>query len=361
MTIKLANFFPGMIGQGHIVGEFNEILTLEKRGAALPLRPRAFVGGAGLGKTRLSQLIGEAREEIHGGGNHRFVEVPAGITRPQLIAMLASDVANRAATVFVDEAHAMRPDVRNMLKPILETGGDCRDVRLSQECIFPADPFKHLWLFASNEDIAAKDPALFGPTGRTSSMHFLPFNSPEKCGLIRLSLTTGANAVKVDADAIAFLEKRVWPNARAITQEMCPEIRQKAILAGGKVTLAFAKAFCAGELHTGVIDKRTVSRFPLGLQWIDIQTLQFLAADTKGKQVSEIGHACGGEPMKSTSYRLQWLASLGLVATLANGRKGMTTQGATYLHTMQTMEKRAATARSKRATATATETPALQG
>jgi hypothetical protein len=342
--IAVKNFFAGMIGQQAAVGQMNETLTLEARGLALPLRPLQFDGHAGLGKTRFAGLIGAAREEIH-AGEHRFVEIPSNVTRPQLITLLTEHAANRPATMFLDESHDLDKRVRNMLKPILETGGQIKDVRLSDQCIFPANPFQHLWLFASNEDLAAKDPALFGPTGRCSAIQFVPYSQSEKKGLIRLALCEGENAVQIDPEAVDYLESRVWANARAITQELCPELRNKALLAGARVTLAMAKAYCAGELHHIDISKRhTVARYPLGLRWVDIATLRFMGSDTKGKQVTEIANACG-EPMKTTQYRLQWLSALGLAQTLANGRKALTQEGSTYLHTLSEAQKAAKAAR----------------
>jgi len=350
--IKLENFFPGYIGQSSAVGELNEVLTLEKKGANEPFRPLHFKGPAGLGKTRFAKMIAAARDEMH-GGEHRFVVVPPGTTRPQLISILAKEVAGRPATIFCDESHDMEKRLRNMLKPILETDGQCEDVPLSEECIFPANPFQHLWITASNEDCAAKDPALWGPSGRFTSLDFVAYSDSEKAALLKLALKGGEDVeeIKADADAVEFLCKRVWANARAITQEMGPELRKKALLAGGKINLAFAKAFAAGERHHVSEDKRhTVARYPMGLTWKDIQILRFLDAEVKGKQVSEIANHIQ-EPMKSAQYRLHWLSGeLQLIQTLANGRKGLDKQGGSYLATMEAARVRMEAAKKGAAT-----------
>lgn len=364
MSIKIKNSFPGYIGQSAAVGAFNETLTLEAQGIARPLRPRFFAGPAGTGKTHFAQAIVAAREEIH-GSEHVYLQVPSGVTRSALIKMLTG-VANRPATIWLDECHDLGKPVRNTLKPILETGGKCMDVRLSEECVFPVNPFQHLWLSASNEDCAARDGALWGPNGRFTTVHFRPYTEPEKLALLKLALRGDGDGVKLDADAATYLCNRVWPNARAITQEMGPELYDKALIAGGKITLAFAKAYCAGELHHVEPElRKTVARYPLGLRFVDIQTLQFLNADARGKLVSEIGNFVG-EPAKDTSYRLQWMASLGLTATLNSGRKGLAQGGADYLRAMDEATKRAQAARKgattrKAAQAAQAESPAAQG
>ncbi len=335
--IALINFFPGYIGQTAIIGELDESLTLEKRlwERPLPLRPFLFTGRAGLGKTELAEAFAKARGGIH-GEQHILIRIPCGISRAGLIDLLAQHATpGRPVTFFVDECHALVPAVRNLLKPVLETGGTIREVPLSDKFIFESNPFLHQWIFASNEDCAAKDTALFGATGRCTSLHFDEYSIAEKIALFVLCFQQGN--VVAHKDALTYLESRVWNNARAIMREMGPEIRRKAILAGGIVDLPFAKAFCSGALHAGISEAKRgeVARYNLGLRWIDIKTLLFLAGSERGKLVGEVSQHCGAEPAKETSYRLQWLASLDLTATLSTGRKGLAMGGAEYLNKLQ--------------------------
>lgn len=349
-TIK--NFFPGYIGQSAIIGEFNEILSLEEKGVLEPLRPRFFSGPAGTGKTEFAKMVAAARATIH-GGEHEFIVIAPGTTRPMLIKRLAEHAAGKPATIFVDECHDSDKRFNNALKPILETGGKIEDVRLSDECIFPANPFQHLWLFASNEDCASKDPALFGPSGRTSKMQFVPYTHEEKKRLITLAVCEHeASVVKsIHADALEFLAGRVWPNARAIMQEMGPELRRKANVHGAdKLTLQFAKDFCAGNLaHLDASLRHTIARYPMGLLWTDIQILRYVAPEVKGKQVQDIA-AFTQEAKKDLAYRLSWLHGLGLMQTLANGRKALAQGGADYLRAMDDAIKRAQAAKAGAAT-----------
>ena len=336
--MKLKNFFPNYIGQNAVIGELNEILTLESEGKPFPLKPLFFEGFAGLGKTTIAELIAKARAEIH-GADHNFVAVPSGTTRPQLVKMLSNFAAGKVATLFFDESHDLDKRLRNMLKPILETGGECKDVRLTDECLFPANPFQHFYIFASNEE--CKDTALFGPTGRTKSLRFVAYSPADKAAIIRQKLSR--NELTIAADALEYLEKRVWPNARAIG-EMTDDIAKKAEFYSdnGKLSLAFAKAYCAGEFsHVAPDERETVARFPRGLSYRDIKTLRYLNGDVKGKLVSDVAHHCDGETMKNASYRLQWLSSLQLTQTLANGRKALASGGAEYLKAYEEAKKRA--------------------
>lgn len=352
MSIKTKNFFPGYIGQAGAVAHFNEMLTLEEKGFALTLRAQAFTGEAGLGKTEFAKRIAEAREGIH-GAEHRFLCIAPGITAAALIKDLAQNANNRPATIFIDEAHDLKPGVRNMLKPILETGGRIEDVKLSEECIFTSNPFQHLWVSASNEDLAAKDAALWGSNGRFSRQHFFSYSDADKAALLRLSLgaheesgEAGA-AIKIDADAVQFLIGRVWGNARSITQEMGPLLRNKALIHGGKINLAFAKAFCAGELHEGLTAEQRdkVKRYPRGLLWEDIEALSFMDSDKRGKLVSEVANRVG-LPAKTMAERLRWLAGeLGFVATHTSGRKVLALPGAEYLAAKKAADVRAQAAK----------------
>lgn len=328
----MINFFPGYIGQENIVGECNEILSLEKVSRVRPLRALLFKGQQGLGKTHFAGLIGEAREKIH-TSEHRFLELNAsGLTRAQLIKYLMDNCHGKPATIFIDEAHMMKPEVRNIMKSVLETGGVIKDVRLSDQAILEVNPFLHQFIFASNQDCAAADPALFGAQGsRTLGVTFIQYSVGEKKALIKRMMEL--EGMKIDSAAVDYIENHVYANARAIMMDLRDQLPRKAEFHGGHVTLDLARAFCAGELHHVRPEERhTVSRYPMGLQWVDIQTLQFLGRDTKGRLVGEIGQHCNSEPGKETSYRLQCLCALGFTQTLNNGRKALAPGGAEYLN-----------------------------
>jgi hypothetical protein len=307
---------------------------------------------AGLGKTLFAELVAKAREKIH-GKEHRFIQVPVGTSRAEFIKIMAKDATYRPATVFFDECQHLPVATRNTIKPLIETGGNLKDVQLSEQCVFPANPFQHLYIFASNEDLVSKDSALWGQSGRTSPVHFVPYSETEKADLIRFSLKGSESLpIAIDADAVAFLCGRVWANARAITQEMGSELRQKAIIHGGKITLAFAKAFCAGELHEGLSEetRKQVKRYPRGLVWDDIRALQYMDANAKkGVLVSEIANFIN-QPRKDASYKLQWLASEGLTVTGSNGRKMLSLAGAQYLAAYKESEARREGAKRAQAT-----------
>ena len=106
-------------------------------------------------------------------------------------------------------------------------------------------------------------------------------------------------------------------NARGVTgiiEKVC-----NVYAPNGKITLEVAKQ---------VVE--VMGLFPGGLNKRDIQTLLFVGSSDKGKQVAEISANCGGEAVKDTSLRLQWLAGLGYISTHA-GKKILTAQGAEYL------------------------------
>lgn len=354
MAIKLKNYFPGYIGQAHIVGAFNEALTLEALGKVIPLGAEFLAGPAGLGKTHLAELFAKARAEIH-GPDHRFLSFNAAtLTSGHFIAQLIEHCVGRPVTIFIDEVGSLTPKMRNMLKTLIETGGEVKDITLAENVVFPSNPFQHKYFLASNEDVTAKDPALFGSTGRCITRHFEPYSPAEKKALIRYGMARGAEVTKIDADAVDFLERRCFPNAREIVGDtgVTTELRKKAMFApGGKISLAFAKSYCAGELSHLPADRiHEGGRYLLGLKWADVMLLEYLNGEVSGRQVQDIAVHIG-LPKKDAGDKLVLLAGADLVQTLNNGRKALTKNGATYLATLRALKTKSEAARKGKAAA----------
>jgi Holliday junction resolvasome RuvABC ATP-dependent DNA helicase subunit len=310
------NYFSDYVGQSQIVGHHNRVLNAVEHELNVPLKPLEYTGLAGLGKTSYARLFGNKLTEIT-NGEFEFIELSSGITLPAFVQQWVDLIEGKRAVILIDEAQGLQNvKVKNLLKRLLETENSVRTIQ-HEEYQLTANPFQHQYIFATNEE--PRDSALFGPTGRTKQMQFLPYSREESIAIMKLK----ASKWEIDlTDAGAeYLVDRVLPNGRAISEL----IENDALLfvvntPNKRVTLDTAKQIVQ---ETG--------RFPRGLRRADIVTLLFIGKDEKGKQVQEIAAAAGGEDKRTTSYRLQWLAGLNFIRTASNGRKVLTQDGMDYL------------------------------
>ena len=313
------NHLKEYIGQPHIVAYGNRLLNAVEQERNIPLNPLEFTGFAGLGKTSFAKLLATKMGEVS-KGEFVFSELSSGVTLPGFMQHWSNFIAGRRAVILIDEAQGLKNDkVKNILKRLLETEKSVKTI-IHEEYSLEANPFNQLFIFATNEE--PRDSALFGPTSRTKQLQFLPFSRSEALAVMHLK----ASKWKIElTDAGGeYLVDRVLPNGRAISEL----IETDALLHGGKITLEVAKQIVA-----------ETSRFPGGLRRADIVTLIFIGKDEKGKQVQEIAAAAGGEDKRTTSYRIQWLAGLGLIRTASNGRKVLTQPGMDYLTKLQSANK----------------------
>lgn len=339
---NIVNHFKGYVGQNHVTTYFNRLIAAIVSGANIALHPVEFTGYAGLGKTdfanRLATVLRDvtrnpkAKEGEDDTDAFHFAEMSSAITLPGFMQFWANHVQGRRSVILIDEAQDFKnPKVKSIMKRIMETGKSVKEIT-HEEFSITSDPFKQLFIFATNEE--PRDSALFGPCGRTKQLQFLPFTTAEALQIIKQKATK-AHLDLSDA-AAEYLVTRVLPNGRAIAELVENDCALFGAANGKRVSLEMAKE----------IVKET-GRFPLGLRKSDIVTLMFIAKDEKGKQIQEIAAAAGGEARATTMYRVQWLAGMNLIRTAGNGRKVLTQPGLDYLETLKkaTADKKAAAKR----------------
>lgn len=321
-------FTKEYIGQSEFCRTAENICNAVAEERNIPLPCLGFTGYAGLGKTNAAENLAKWLKQASEGQTNAlgerdefaYVEINAATTLPNLINMLV-EIEHKRVLIFVDEAHALSKKVLNFLKPILEIGNAMTKEIRHGDFRFTVDRKRHLWIFASNENLL--DSAIFGSTGRATSLQFVPYSRAEVIALIKFKAAFWAKEFKITPEAVEYLAERVLPNGRAIDHL----VKDECMYSGPTITVEKAKEMC-----------KTYKRFPGGLCVNDIKTLKFLGIEASGKQVNEISSHCGGEPSKETSYRLQWLAGLGYVDTKA-GKKRLTPSGAKYLADLEAKQK----------------------
>lgn len=324
-------FLKDYIGQKDFVRMAENLANAVLTEANVPFPVICCTGLAGSGKTKaVSALVKAMMKAAEGQKNHLgeddkfvYVELNSAISLPDLVGRLAEVGNHRRAIFFIDEAAAINKKVLNYLKSVLETDNKVKEVRY-QDFIWEANPFRHLWVFASNENL--KDSAIFGPSGRAMSIQFQPYSKLEVVALMKYRADRYKKQFQLTDEAIEYFVERVLPNGRAIKNLIDVE----CLYTGGKITIDKAKKIC-----------KDYYRFPMGLGLNDVRTLKFLNTDLQGKQVNEIASNCGGEPNHETSYRLTWLAGFGLTDTKA-GKKRITTKGIEYLSKLADSQKKTA-------------------
>ncbi len=325
MSAKIKNYFENYVGQSDVVRYCNLVLNALTQGRNIALQPLFFSGFAGLGKTKFANLLAYFlnllfREKT--GEAFHFVEISSSITVPEFLKIWMNEIEGKQVVIFIDECHGLKNlKLVNLLKRIMETERSIKTVRYN-DFNLTANPFQQLFILASNDELM--DSALCGPSSRTKTLQFQPYSPEEMKEIMRQK--AAKQHIDVSEAAIEFFQTRARPNARCISEL----IENDCKLYGDKITIETAKQIVKDS-----------GRFIGGLRKVDIQTLMFIALDTKGKQVQEIAAACSGEDKKTTSYRLQWLAGMNLIKTLGNGRKGLTPEGLEYLKNLHDSSKRA--------------------
>lgn len=315
--IKPKNYLKDYVGQSHIIGYANLVLDAVAEGVHYPFQSWELRGMAGLGKNHLADTVGGVITKIT-NNEFKYIEMSSSITLPGFFKFWNDNVEEKRVVIFVDEAHYIKNGkVLNILKRLLETEKKIKEIT-HEEHTLKANPFDHLWIFATNE--FSKDTALFGPTSRTKELQFEPFTPSEVFELIMLKAEKWK--IKITESAAEFLVYRVLPNGRAISELIEDEV---FLLSKGKTfSIEMAKELV-----------QRFGRFDKGLMRPDIRTLQFIGNDERGKQVQEIAAANAGEDLRHARERLQWLAGLSLMRTGGNGRKVLTDGGVEYLEKLE--------------------------
>lgn len=316
----IPEIFSGYIGQQQAKEIFARAIQLYRAGVSMPFPKTLLTGAAGAGKSLLAKTIAAALGNPHSenpADRFGFVEFPSSVTLPTFLQTWANLIEGKPCVIFIDEAHDLRnPKVVNLIKRLTETDGGVQGVSMGETSL-TSNPFQHLWIMASNEDVS--ESALFGPTGRFTTVHLQPLEVREQSQA--LAKFSAAYGVSVEKDAAKLLLRHCDPSPRSI-RIFCERAAAETLGNGGSVVTTD---------HVSAIIERE-GRNLLGLSAMDVRTLRFMASqDVRGVQVNAIAAHCFGEAKKVTSARLMALGGLGFVSTPANGRKAITSQGRGYL------------------------------
>lgn len=318
----IPEIFAGYIGQQKAKEIFARAVQLYRAGVSMPFPKVLLTGAAGAGKSLLAKTIAAALGNPHSenpADRFGFVEFPSSVTLPTFLQTWANLIEGKPCVIFIDEAHDLRnAKVVNLIKRLTETDGSVQSVSMGETSL-TSNPFQHFWLMASNEDVS--ESALFGPTGRFTTIHLQPLEVREQAQA--LAKFSAAYGVSVEKDAAKLLLRHCDPSPRSI-RIFCERAAAETLGNGGNVVTVD---------HVSAIIERE-GRNLLGLSAMDVRTLRFMASqDVRGVgvQVNAIAAHCFGEAKKVTSARLMALGGLGFVSTPANGRKAITAQGRGYL------------------------------
>lgn len=313
-------FFEKYIGQKPVINELSMVCNAVAEGRHIPHQPFFLDGDAGLGKTFLSDLFASELGRAS-GGEVKTVEINSATSITDFCGKWIDHIEGRRAVIKIDEAHALSKKMKNFLKPILETNRSVKVIPY-EDFRFTSNPYEHQWIAMSNEE--PRDPALFGPTGRFRTLSLTWYSPADMKAMIKQKVERWQGKLKIDDAAIDYLITRCVPNARSISQL----VEGDCLLIGGHIKLADAKELCVKNGY-----------FPRGLRREDIQALQFIGRDDKGRQVNEVA-ACVGKSPQTASYHLQVLAGYGFVVT-QSGKKFLTSQGKQYLTDIVEAQKKA--------------------
>ncbi len=296
-----------IIGQASVKERLNDIVaayndaTKHKREFRFPCV--CFAGVTGAGKTFLAEAFADALDRP------LFELSPqAGWTVAAELASFCGTVDANPGVIFVDEAHDQKTII-NWVK--LLTGHDNKQSHYrtgKPDICHVSDPTKHVWIFASNEEL---DPAI---KRRCGSFHLElgPNNKGEKKKLLELY-----SSKPIDQEALDYLESRCKPYAGDV----------KNLADGLNVELC--------ERVTIEIAKRAVSKiglFPAGLLRPDIRILERVAKEAT--PLNALKWIAGDAKPKATKARIGALMSYEYVKEEKGGYKA-TMQGNKYLDALR--------------------------
>lgn len=343
MSEKIENFFKTFIGQSKVIGYLNRLLTFKSnpKHEAVPIKPIALVGNAGLGKTLLAGVIANVLHGLDASWN--LVEISSSVTKAQFLEIWTRLIEGKNVIIFIDEAGTnsmKRRDLINLIKRLTETQGQVKTVTDSargMEFTLTADLSKQFWILCTNEEIS--DTAMFGESGRFHTLNLELYTLEERKELIKHFASM--HKMAMNQAVVDYLADKVVGTGRAINE-----------LIGNEVLLASQGH--AVSLETAKQTVAEYGRFKGGLRSVDIKTLRFIGQEEQGKQVQEIAAHCA-ENESLTSDRLRMLSGLSFVRTHA-GKKKLTEEGRKYYAEVIAELKAKREAKGKTTTKTVKET-----
>lgn len=342
-TIK--NYLSGYIGATDVKFELNcslHSLATKPNNRADRFR---FVGPAGAGKTHaMDAFISSATEILSDKGfTYAIYDVPTGMTKRQFIDGWNGQKLTDYDYVFfrVDEAHA-----HNMTASPLWQSAKCmmdaqsiRDVPFSDTEFLPANPFRHFWCLASNEDI--KDAAI---RSRCKAINVSMPTKAECVALFDYFLTVFAPDAKLTEEAKNHFLTHTLANPR----ELRDFVKSLAKFPADEFTLDTAHEVT-----------RRFNYSPLGLRLQHRKMLVAMNNNSKGLQVGELA-IIAGEARDSASSMIQDMQALELVVTTSQGRKALAPGGVRYLAMLADLKKAAKAAHDAEKQAANAQVPRLE-
>ncbi len=320
------NYFEGNIGQQEVCEHFNGVIHLQAFSPTpVAMKGVALEGEAGMGKTSFLKKLHAALNAAT-GKDWRLVEFIPTESPTDFIHRYTTQVFSGEPTlIFVDEVHGLEHErIKQWLKRVLETENERKDIIIrfgGEEYILPADPYNHLWVCASNEDL--NDEAMIGPNGRFRPLYIAPYSYGE---IAKLLVLMAANfKMELTPGAVEYLSKRVKGNGRAIDalmKSLQVECMERIDLDAARRTVARDK------------------RFPDGLDRRDLEAIIFLASRPKGAQIGEVG-AHIKEVDNRANSRLRVLSGMNLVTSGGGKRRIITPEGKEYLKNLAEAQQEA--------------------
>ena len=316
MDGEITNYFPDNIGQHAAVEHANGIIHKELYSPTPSYKkPVVYTGEAGMGKT---SFVSKFHSTIQEATNSEWTMVelnPDESVRDFLARWKAGVVTGRKVMTFTDEVHTL-PDNKKLAgiyKRLLETNRETKNIVVyhdGEEHHLAADPYNHIHLAASNEEIG--DEALAGPAGRYRTVYMAPYVYDEIGRLV--SLMGNRAGLNFSSDALEYLAKRVKGSGR----EIDALIEELGFCCKEKICIDDARRTCA----------RT-KRFPDGLDQKDVMALTLLGK-RKDSSAGDLS-ATLREDEASTKKRLRILAGSLHCFSKGRGRFALSDDGKTYL------------------------------
>lgn len=320
------------IGQKGIVDAINEELkayeNAQRDGKPFAHCPKLFGGWTGAGKSFLARAYAKALAKY----GYNYIEVPPKAGRKDIYSIFdkirtIDEFGNFSCIPFVilwDETQGQGKDIIQLLKAMIQEWNKVHSVT-RQGCVFPYDPFNHVHIFASNNDL---DAALV----RRCNSYTLTESSPAEMAKLAEEMICKQYGLKMGDAAMESLLSRCKPFPGDL-QEVARPLAIRAQAEG--------KNILSADTVTEVL--RSKGFFPLGLRRPDMAIINALA--TKGIQPTKVlRFAAKDDKPNDTQKKVDWLINAGLVLPARNGYT-LTDKGGDYAKKIMDAQKKSKAAK----------------
>jgi Holliday junction resolvasome RuvABC ATP-dependent DNA helicase subunit len=252
-----------------------------------------------------------------------------GITLSQLKTILIQDCTSfvNKNCLFFDEAHALKSDVRQFMKCMMDLNGSNKSVVICDskgtEFTLELSCYNFMCIFATNQALA--DSAYKGSSGRLTELKLLPYSLEDRVSIFASLWEVYAPEMALPTkEAVLTYCRNVRPFARAMKKQI-QDCRSQAIANGLEI----------GNVEGSRKALKASQYFPGGWTLQHVEVLQYLATTATGRQVQEVAAApLQGATSKEAQEVLDELRQADFVLNTAQGRKGATSAGVAYLQSL---------------------------